>query len=100
MEWNAETLESKYAMQIVLAISENPGMCKKEVMSIGEGGNERTKYTRISNLIADGLIEVRQGGNQWNSALLYLTPEGQEVAKCVDKINKIYTKIKKQQNDL
>lgn len=95
MDWYSETLESKYAMQILLYIRENPGMSKSDVMRFSDSGNERTKYTRISNLIDDGLIKVEKGGNQWNTARLYLTPKGQEVGALIEKINNIMCSLKK-----
>lgn len=92
MDWYASALESKYAMQIILAVRDHPGASKTEIMRL-DSTNEKTKFARITQLIKIGLIEVQSGGNQWNTSRLYLTPEGQEVATNVENINKTMKKL-------
>lgn len=92
MDWYASALESKYAMQIILAVRDHPGASKTEIMRL-DSTNEKTKYVRINHLIKIGLIKVETGGNQWNTSRLYLTSAGQEVASYVESINKTMKKL-------
>ena len=92
MDWYASALESKYAMQILLAIKEHPGASKTEIMRM-DSTNEKTRYARINHMIKIGLIEVQTGGNQWNTSRLYLTPAGQEIASHVESINRIMKRV-------
>ena len=92
MDWYASALESKYAMQIIMAVKDHPGASKTEIMRL-DSTNETTRYARINHLIKIGLIEVQTGGNQWNTSRLYLTPAGQEVASHVESINKTMKKL-------
>ncbi len=94
MNWYAETLETKYAMQIILYIRENPGMSKTDVIRFTDGGNERTRFTRVAALINEGIIEVRPGSGKWNSTELYLTPEGQKIGKLIAEMNEIMCSLK------
>lgn len=88
MTVDLSVLERKSSLYILLAIRNNPGLTKTQLMRLDEG-NERTKFVRMNELIECGLISSRQGDGQWNSTKLYLTEDGQEIAECIDRISKV-----------
>lgn len=74
---------NRYTLELILDIQSNPGISKKDLMYKEASGGDRTKYSRINSLIAQGLVETRSGG-RWNTNRLYLTPEGQDVARALN----------------
>ena len=50
-------LEKKFSIYLLLAVENNPGMNKWEIMSLEEG-SLKTKLNRLNELIDEGLIET------------------------------------------
>lgn len=90
---------NKYMLEFLLDAKEEPGMTKK-AMILKEGiGGDKTKYERVNNLIALGLLETRSGG-KWNVNKLFLTPEGQMVAKSLEDIEKVLGEMDEKRKDI
>lgn len=86
-----ELFERKFALYVILAVKDNPGMTKTEVLRL-DNGNERTKFLRINELIEEGIISVKNEREQHNAMRLYLTPKGQEISVSIEKIRSIMEK--------
>lgn len=93
MQDDLAILEKKYAMYILLAVDKNPMSTKTEIMRL-EPGNEKTKFTRLQELIEFGLIEYKSG-EQYNSMKLILTPAGQDLVIKIKKIRLSILKLEK-----
>lgn len=90
---------NKYLLEFLLDAKEEPGMTKK-AMILKEGiGGDKTKYERVNNLIAMGLLETRSGG-KWNVNKLFLTPDGQMVAKYLEEIERIFAEMDEKRKDI
>ena len=90
-------LERKYAMYVLLAISEHPMTRKTDIMRLQQQ-NERTKFERINELIDAGLIEctVPEG---YKRDRMILTEEGEELVKSIKKIRTILRRVQKKDFD-
>jgi len=86
--YSFEILEGKFALYVIMAVKENPGSTKTEILRLDEG-NERTKFLRINELIEEGIIIIGEESRQHNAMRLYLTPKGQEIANHLEKIEQI-----------
>ena len=80
MENALELMERNYALRLLIAIYDNPGASKMQIIRNMEG-NERTKYLRILDLEAAGLVKIDKEKREHNAMKLYTTALGQEVAK-------------------
>lgn len=90
---------NKYLLEFLLDAKEEPGMTKK-AMILKEGiGGDKTKYERVNNLIAMGLLETRSGG-KWNVNKLFLTPDGQMVARHLEEIERIFAEMDEKRKDI
>ena len=98
MIWYCSPLEKRSALEVILQIHKRPGLTKTEVMRLPVGPeekapNEKTRFQRINELIDLGVIEVRNVGPQWNSTGLYLTEEGERLAKQIESMNRVMRKL-------
>ena len=98
MNWYCSPLEKRSALEVILQIHKRPGLTKTEVMRLPVGSgekvpNEKTRFQRINELIDLGVIEVRNVGPQWNSTGLYLTEEGERLAKQIESMNRVMRKL-------
>ncbi|MCL2032936.1 MAG: hypothetical protein FWG96_06705 [Methanomassiliicoccaceae archaeon] len=90
MGFALEILERKFSLYVIMAVKENPGSKKTEITKL-EGGNERTKFLRINDVIGEE-------NKQHNAMRLYLTPRGQEVASHLEKIQQVLERVNKQED--
>ena len=74
-------LERKSAISILLELKARPGLTKRDIIRTENGGNDRTRFLRIGELIEAGLVEVDQSDRQ-----LHLTKRGQKVAYHLEKM--------------
>jgi len=88
MENTFEILERKFSLYVIMAVKENPGSMKTEIIKLKEG-NERTKFERINDMIEEGIIVIGDEYRQHNAMRLYLTPKGQEIAGHLEKIRQV-----------
>ena len=72
-----ELLERKFAMYVILAVEKHPMSTKTEIMRL-DNGNEKTKFNRIQELIAAGLIHHVE--TETGATRIDLTPEGKAIA--------------------
>jgi len=91
VENTLDIFEKKFSLYVVMAVKENPGSTKTEILRLDKG-NEKTKFFRINELIAEGIIVVNDERKKYNEMRLYLTPKGQEIAIHLEKIQQIVTK--------
>lgn len=75
-----DVLDKKYVIPILLNLRDNPGIGKSELFRNLKDSNNKTIYIRLNDLQAAGLIHVDTERRKHNTALLYLTPQGQKVA--------------------
>ena len=80
-----DLLERKSALYVLMEVKEHPGASKSEVTN-REPLNVRTKFVRIEELVAAGLITENRDPRKHATVKLYLSPEGQEVADLILKI--------------
>ena len=92
-ETDVSLLERSCAIYMLLLISDNEGQTKKRLTTSGESYNERTKFQRVNELIAAGLVEYRKEGARYNAGSLYLTEEGNEVVKNLRKVRSVLLKL-------
>ena len=83
-------LEKKFSIYLLLAVENNPGMNKWEIMSLEEG-SLKTKLNRLNELIDEGLIETEYLKNH-NASALKLTEKGRQIAIKLKKIRNILLK--------
>ena len=88
MGYSFEILEGKFALYVIMAVKENPGSTKTEILRL-DAGNERTKFLRINELIEEEMIVIGEENKQHNAMRLYLTPKGQEIANHLERIKQI-----------
>lgn len=88
MENTLDIFEQKFSLYVVMAVRNNPGSTKTEILRLDKG-NERTKFLRINDLIMEGIIVVDDERRKSNAMRLYLTPKGQEIANHLEKIQQI-----------
>lgn len=74
-------LERKYAMYVLLAVDKYPGSTKTTIMRL-EPGFEKTKFIRLTELTAAGLIDYDRENEDANISLR-LTPAGAEVVATI-----------------
>lgn len=79
-----EILERRYSMYVLLALDKMPGCTKTDIMRLNPG-NEKTKFRRINELIAEGFIECEYSPEH-KSKRLNLTAEGKELVTRIKKI--------------
>ncbi len=87
-----DRLERKYAMYVLLAVDKHPMMTKTDIMRL-EPGSEKTKFTRLNEMIEFGLIGYQ--ADKDGVTKLVLTPEGREVVNKVKKIRYSILKLEK-----
>ncbi|MBR4685974.1 MAG: hypothetical protein IKP04_05535 [Candidatus Methanomethylophilaceae archaeon] len=80
-----DLLERKSALYVLMEVKEHPGASKSEVTN-REPLNVRTKFVRIEELVAAGLITENRDPRKHATVKLYLSPEGQEIADAVERI--------------
>ncbi len=80
-----DVLEMKYSMEIIQCVKNSPGATKSDVIAI-LGGNDRTIFLRIKDLIACGVLDFDDQKRKHNTIKLYLTPRGQELSVFVDEL--------------
>lgn len=79
-----ELLERRYSMYVLLALDKMPMCTKTDIMRL-ESGNEKTKFNRINELIAEGFIECTSSPPH-RSKRLNLTEEGKRLVIRIKKI--------------
>ncbi len=79
-------LEKKNAIRILIELKLKPGMTKRDVVKTENGGNDRTRFLRINDLIEADLVEVEQKPEYHNKMHLYLTKRGQMVVYYLEKM--------------
>lgn len=79
-----EILERRYSMYVLLALDKMPRCTKTDIMRL-DPGNEKTKFKRINDLIAEGFIECVYSPPH-RSKRLNLTKEGKELVMRIKKI--------------
>lgn len=83
-------LEHRCAIEMLLAVRDNPGLKKKDLMGM-DGGNASTRFMRLRELTDAGLLTVG-GDRMHNTMRMYLTPTGQEVAKHLSEAARLLSK--------
>jgi predicted transcriptional regulator len=79
-----ELLERRYSMYVLLALDKMPMCTKTDIMRL-DPGNEKTKFKRINDLIAEGFIECVYS-SEYKSKRLNLTAEGKELVIRIKKV--------------
>lgn len=74
-----DPLGRKEAMYVLLKIADNPGESKKTIMR-ADNGNESTRFTRMKEFEADGLITTTSG-NKYNVKGVSLTEKGERIVE-------------------
>lgn len=92
-ETDMELLERKFSMYIILALDKKPMSTKTDIMRMAPG-NEKTKYIRINELIAEGFIEY-VSSPEYSSKRLKLTEDGKELAARIKKVRLFLLRHKK-----
>ncbi len=87
-----DRLERKYAMYVLLAVDKHPMSTKTDIMRM-DPGNEKTKFTRLNEMIELGLIGYKADTN--GVTKLVLTPEGQDIVNKIKKIRLGILKLEK-----
>ncbi len=90
-------LEKKYAMYVLLAVSEHPMSTKTEIMRLQQQ-NERTKFDRINELIDAGLIECKVPEG-FKRDRMVLTEDGEELVKSIKKIRTVLRRVQRKEFD-
>lgn len=90
MQDDLSIFERKYAMYIILAVSENPGIGKTKLVRLEEG-NEKTKFTRINELIEAGYLKATECPAS-RLVMLDLTDLGQTTIAPIKKLMRIEKK--------
>ena len=71
-------------MYVILAIDENPNSTKTDIMKL-ERGDEKTKFLRINELIAEGIVgTIFVEG--YSTKRLFLTDKGKAIAGHIEAI--------------
>lgn len=86
-------LERKFAMYVLMEVKEHPGASKSDITN-RELANVRTKFVRIEELVAAGLIIEDRDPRQHGTVKLYLSPAGQEIASHIEAIIKSSSSLK------
>ena len=92
-----EVLERKYAMYLLLAVSEHPMSTKTEIMRLQQQ-NERTKFNRINELIALGLIEYARSEN-YSRERIVLSKDGEELVKIIKKARTVLRRVQRKTDE-
>ncbi len=92
-----EVLERKYAMYLLLAVSEHPMSTKTEIMRLQQQ-NERTKFNRINELIALGLIEYARSEN-YSRERIVLSQDGEELVRIIKKARTVLRRVQRKAED-
>ena len=92
-----EVLERKYAMYLLLAVSEHPMSTKTEIMRLQQQ-NERTKFNRINELIALGLIEYARSEN-YSRERIILSKDGEELVKIIKKARTVLRRVQRKTDE-
>jgi predicted transcriptional regulator len=71
-------------MYVLLALDKMPMCTKTDIMRL-DPGNEKTKFKRINDLIAEGFIECVYS-SEYKSKRLNLTAEGKELVIRIKKV--------------
>ncbi len=87
-----DRLERKYAMYVLLAVDKHPMSTKTDIMRL-DPGNEKTKFTRLTEMIELGLIGYKADTN--GVTKLVLTPEGQDIVNKLKKVRLAILKLEK-----
>ena len=74
-----DILERKYAMTVLIAIYERPGVTQAELIDGTPGRG--AKFDRIKELYRAGLITVKISEEHWSARSLYTTEEGSRIAR-------------------
>ncbi len=91
-----DLLERKFAMYVLVAVSENPHSTKTQIMRLEEG-NERTKYQRLRELSDAGYIEYVRSDNYAGERMV-LSRDAEEIVSYLNKIRSVMAR-RKPQND-
>ena len=92
-----DVLERKYSMYILLAVSEHPMSTKTEIMRLQQQ-NERTKFNRINELIALGLIEYAKSEN-YSRERIVLSKDGEELVRIIKKARTVLRRVQRKAED-
>ncbi len=87
-----DRLERKYAMYVLLAVDKHPMSTKTDIMRL-DPGNEKTKFTRLNEMVELGLIEYKADTN--GITKMVLSPEGQDIVNKIKKIRLAILKLEK-----
>lgn len=93
-----EILDKKYAMYVILAVYEYPGSTKTDIMRMEEG-NEQTKFNRINDLIAAGILEYRTTGDGF-SKKLHVSNDACDLVGKIIQMRKSLVKFESVRNDM
>ena len=92
-----EVLERKYAMYLLLAVSEHPMSTKTEIMRLQQQ-NERTKFNRLNELIALGLIDYARSEN-YSRERIVLSKDGEELVRIIKKARTVLRRVQRKAED-
>ncbi len=92
-----EVLERKYAMYLLLAVSEHPMSTKTEIMRLQQQ-NERTKFNRLNELIALGLIDYARSEN-YSRERIILSKDGEELVRLIKKARAVLRRVQRKTDD-